>query len=823
MNADDTFDNIHASERIEDIDVSEEMQTSFLEYAYSVIYSRALPDARDGLKPVQRRILYQMTEMGLRPDKGHVKSARVVGEVMGKLHPHGDASIYDALVRLAQSFTMRVPLIDGHGNFGSLDDGPAAPRYTEARLAGPALAMTDDLAEDVVDFVPNYDNQLLQPEVLPAAYPNLLVNGASGIAVGMATNMAPHNMIEVIAAARHLLAHPDASLDDLMEFVPGPDLPGGGTIVGLSGIRDAYATGRGSFRIRARVAVEALTARKSGLVVTELPYLVGPEKVIEKIKEGVNAKKINGISDVTDLTDRSHGLRLVIGIKTGFSTDAVLEQLYRLTPLESSFNINNVALVNGGPKTLGLRELLDVYVGHRIQVVTRRSEFRLARRRERLHLVEGLLIAILDIDEVIQVIRSSDDTAQARTRLMEVFDLTLIQTDYILELQLRRLTKFSRIELESERDRLRAEIDELVALLASTPAIRALVSAELAEVSDRFGTPRRTLLTDARPIATGAAAKRAAAVLEVADVPCRVFLSATGRIARVDLVGAEQAPLTITVPARRSKHDAIRSSIDTTSRAEIGAVTSRGRLIRFTPVDLPMLPATSIQLAAGVTVAEYLGLTDRSESVLALVSLTSEQPIVVGTSQGVVKRVIAGNYPNRPDFELIGLKPGDTVIGAGQGTDDDELVFVTSDAQLLRFPASVVRPQGCPAAGMAGVKLSAGAQAVFFTALSAADAADAEVVTIAAGAPTLLGDETGSAKVSDLAEFPGKGRATGGVRAHRFLKGETNLQLAWVGAAPAHAVSSVGQVRALPEGGVRRDGSGTPLEGTVAAVGGQIR
>ncbi len=823
MNADDTFDNIHASERIEDIDVSEEMQTSFLEYAYSVIYSRALPDARDGLKPVQRRILYQMTEMGLRPDKGHVKSARVVGEVMGKLHPHGDASIYDALVRLAQSFTMRVPLIDGHGNFGSLDDGPAAPRYTEARLAGPALAMTDDLAEDVVDFVPNYDNQLLQPEVLPAAYPNLLVNGASGIAVGMATNMAPHNMIEVIAAARHLLAHPDASLDDLMEFVPGPDLPSGGTIVGLSGIRDAYATGRGSFRIRARVAVEAITARKSGLVVTELPYLVGPEKVIEKIKEGVNAKKINGISDVTDLTDRSHGLRLVIGIKTGFSTDAVLEQLYRLTPLESSFNINNVALVNGGPKTLGLRELLDVYVGHRIQVVTRRSEFRLARRRERLHLVEGLLIAILDIDEVIQVIRSSDDTAQARTRLMEVFDLTLIQTDYILELQLRRLTRFSRIELESERDRLRAEIDELIALLASTPAIRALVSAELAEVSDRFGTPRRTLLTDARPIATGAAAKRAAAVLEVADVPCRVFLSATGRIARVDLLGAEQTPLTITVPARRSKHDAIRSSIDTTSRAEIGAVTSRGRLIRFTPVDLPMLPATSIQLAAGVTVAEYLGLTDRSESVLALVSLTSEEPIVVGTSQGVVKRVIAGNYPNRSDFELIGLKPGDAVIGAGQGTDDDELVFVTSDAQLLRFPASVVRPQGCPAAGMAGVKLASGAHAVFFAALSAADAADAEVVTIAAGAPTLLGDETGSAKVSDLAEFPGKGRATGGVRAHRFLKGETTLQLAWVGAAPAHAVSAVGQVRGLPAGGARRDGSGTPLESAVAAVGGQIR
>ncbi|MET0842421.1 MAG: DNA gyrase subunit A, partial [Mycetocola sp.] len=286
------------TERIEDVDVSVEMQGSFLEYAYSVIYSRALPDARDGLKPVQRRILYMMTEMGLRPDRGHVKSARVVGEVMGKLHPHGDSAIYDTLVRLAQPFTLRVPLIDGHGNFGSLDDGPAAARYTEARLDAAALAMTDELDEDVVDFVPNYDNQLTQPDVLPAAFPNLLVNGASGIAVGMATNMAPHNLIEVIGAARHLLSHPNATLDELMEYVPGPDLPTGGTIVGLDGIKDAYATGRGSFKTRAKVSVESLSARKSGLIVTELPYLVGPERVIEKIKDGVTNKKLSGISDV---------------------------------------------------------------------------------------------------------------------------------------------------------------------------------------------------------------------------------------------------------------------------------------------------------------------------------------------------------------------------------------------------------------------------------------------------------------------------------------------------------------------------------------------
>ena len=811
------------AERIEDVDVSDEMQGSFLEYAYSVIYSRALPDARDGLKPVQRRILYMMSDMGLRPDRGHVKSARVVGEVMGKLHPHGDTAIYDALVRLAQPFTLRVPLVDGHGNFGSLDDGPAAARYTEARLAAPAMSMTEHLDEDVVDFVPNYDNSHQQPEVLPAAIPNLLVNGASGIAVGMATNMAPHNLIEVVQAARHLIEHPEATLDDLMEFVPGPDFPSGGTIVGLAGIRDAYATGRGSFKTRARVSVEQITARKTGLVVTELPYLVGPEKVIEKIKDGVNAKKITGISDVTDLTDRKRGLRLVIGVKTGFNPQAVLEQLYRLTPLEDSFNINNVALVDGQPQTLGLRDLLSVYIAHRVRVVTRRSEFRLARRRERLHLVEGLLIAILDIDEVIQVIRTSDDADAARTRLQEVFDLSHLQAEYILELRLRRLTRFSRIELEAERDQLLAEIAQLEELLASDARIRALVADELARAAELYGTPRRTLLTEARPQPAGSSRKAiAAADLEHADVPCRVFLSSTGRIARVDRQPGDEA-IAVTAPARRSKHDAIRSSLDTTSRTEIGAVTSRGRLIRFSPLELPVMPGNSVQLGAGVRVAEYLALTDRDEHVLALVSVEAARPIVLGTAQGVVKRVAPGGYPSRPDFEVIALKPGDRVVGAAQGGDDDELVFVTSDAQLLHFPASGVRPQGCAAGGMAGVKLDAGASVISFTVLAPDEVAEAVVVTVAAAADTLLGADPGTAKVSDFSEFPAKGRATGGVRAQRFLKGQDALSVAWVGPAPARALGNDGSIRALPEGGAKRDGSGTALEAVVQVVGRGIR
>src|SRR6516165_4077373 len=396
-------------ENIVDIDVTEEMRGSYLEYAYSVIYQRALPDARDGLKPVHRRILYQMAEMGLRPDRPHVKCARVVGDVMGRLHPHGDGAIYDALVRMAQPWAMRLPLVDGHGNFGSPDDGPAAYRYTEARLAQAALEMTSSLDEDTVDFVDNYDGSQTQPEVLPAAFPNLLVNGAAGIAVGMATNMAPHNLGEVIAAARHLISNPDADLETLMRFVPGPDLPTGGKIVGLSGIREAYETGRGIFRTRATGRIEKLTPRRTGIVVTELPYNVGPEKVITRIKDLVGAKKLAGISDLKDLTDRQRGLHLVIEIRSGFHPEAVLEELYRLTPMEETFGINNVALVDGQPKVLGLRDLLQIYVDHRIEVVRRRSEYRRRRREDRLHLVDGLVIALLNIDEVIEVIRGSDN------------------------------------------------------------------------------------------------------------------------------------------------------------------------------------------------------------------------------------------------------------------------------------------------------------------------------------------------------------------------------------------------------------------------------
>ncbi|UJP11089.1 DNA topoisomerase IV subunit A [Microbacterium sp. KUDC0406] len=797
-------------ERIQDIDLSQEMQGSFLEYAYSVIYSRALPDARDGMKPVQRRILYQMAEMGLRPDRGHVKSARVVGEVMGKLHPHGDSAIYDALVRLAQDFALRVPLVDGHGNFGSLDDGPAASRYTEARLAASALSMTESLDEDVVDFVPNYDGQFQQPAVLPAAFPNLLVNGASGIAVGMATNMAPHNLIEVVAAATHLLENPDASTEELMEFVPGPDFPSGGILMGLDGVKDAYMTGRGAFKLRAKTSIESLGPRRTGIVVTELPYQVGPERVIAKLKDAVNAKKLQGISDVQDLTDRKNGLRLVISVKTGFDPAAVLEQLFRLTPLEDSFSINNVALVEGQPRTLGLKELLRVYLAHRIEVVTRRSQYRLARRNERLHLVRGLLLAILDIDEVIQVIRSSDDSETARARLQQVFDLDEIQAEYILELRLRRLTKFSRLELETERDKLMAEIAELETLLGDPALLRAQVAQELDAVAETFGTPRRTLLLNAAPPKQRSA--KSAAELQIADAPTTVLLSTTGRAVRVDL----EPGATIATPARRSKHDGIIARLDTTTRSEIGAVTSAGRVVRFTPVDIPAVPATSVGLGAGVRIADYLGITDRSERVLALIRFDDDTPVALGTKDGVVKRVVPSALPVRPELEIIGLKPKDAVVGAAPAPEDAELVFVTSDAQLLHFAASGVRPQGAPAAGMAGIKLGAGAEVISFTVVSSPE--DAVVVTVSGAEGMLAGTDNGRAKVSLFSEFPGKGRATGGVRAHAFLKGEDRLRLAWVGTEP-RALGTDGAARQLPESGAKRDASGQPLESVIGSVG----
>jgi DNA gyrase subunit A len=796
------------TERIVDIDVASEMQTSFLEYAYSVIYSRALPDARDGLKPVQRRILYSMDEMGIRPDRSHVKCARVVGQVMGQYHPHGDTAIYDALVRMAQPWAMRLPLIDGHGNFGSLDDGPAAMRYTECRMAPAAAAMTDGLDEETVDFKPNYDGKDVEPAVLPAAFPNLLVNGATGIAVGMATNCPPHNLVEVVQALRHLIKQPDANIDELMRFIPGPDLPSGGKIIGLDGIRDAYHTGKGSFRMRATARIEQVHPRRKGIVITELPYLIGPERVIEQIKSLVNGRRLQGIADVKDLSDRANGTRLVIEIKSGFNPDAILEQLYKLTKIEDNYAINAVALVDGQPRTLTLRDLLTVYLEHRYEVTRRRTEFARSKAQERLHLVEGLLVAILDIDDVIAIIRTSDDTAHARSRLMEVFDLSETQTNYILEMPLRRLTRFSRIELESERGKLEATIAELTEILENPDQLRALVGNHLAEIAQQHGTPRRTILLAASGVATTAAA----APLEVADDPCWVLLSSAGLLARTN--HAQPLPPV----GARANHDVIVSKIISTARGDCGVITSAGRLIKISTLDLPTVPITAHapNLQGGTHVSELITL-DPEEKILCLTTLAEDSlGLALGTAFGVVKRVNP-EILGKESWDVIRLEAGDRVVGAVELTSTHaELVFLTNDAQLLHFPTSAVRPQGRSGGGMAGIKLGVGASVVYFGAVLATDAV---VVTVSGSSRALPGTDAGSVKATGFEHYPAKGRATGGVRCHRFLKGEDSLLLGWVGEAPAIAAAASGSPVPLPAVDARRDGSGIPGTQPIAAIG----
>lgn len=761
------FDPRTVKENIVETPLNEEMSKSFLEYAYSVIYARALPDARDGLKPVQRRIIYQMGQMNLNPDRPYMKSARVVGEVMGKLHPHGDSAIYEAMVRLAQPFAMRLPLVDGHGNFGSLDDGPAASRYTEARMAPAALGMNADIAEDTVDFTPNYDNKLQEPTVLPAAIPNLLVNGGSGIAVGMATNMATHNLGEVVAAAKHLMRHPDATLEELMRYVPGPDWPGGGVIVGRKGIREAYETGRGALTTRSVTHIENVTARKKAIVVTELPFMVGPERVLERISEGVKNRKLDGISGAIDLTDRHNGTRLVIEIKTGFDPNAVLAQLFKHTPLQDNFTINNVALVNGRPHTMGLKEMLQVWVDHRRVVIRRRSEFRRKKALERLHLVEGLLLAMVDIDEVIQVIRSSDDAEAAKTKLIAVFDLDEIQAQYILDLRLRRLTKMSRIELEAERDDLKRRIEELERILASDEALDGVVIDEMDDAVAKYGTPRRTVLLDedeegnltpvvahgddgvsanamaaARAAATvssaaadvAAAAKAAkkagdenatASALQIDDEPCAVMLSATGLIARTSEDAVERWE-NRSASDGRAKDDQIVSMFRASTRSSYGLVTSAGRLVLAHVVELPKVSADGpLSVTGGVKAEELLGMTEstdpiRGERVIAAIDMPSTDdggqlvPLALGTRNGVVKRWNRESPTTMDSWSVIDLKDDDEVLAAAEARDEDRLVFVSTDSSLLTFEAKNVRPQGRTAGGMAGIRLAEGCSVAAF-------------------------------------------------------------------------------------------------------------
>ncbi|WP_433273474.1 DNA topoisomerase (ATP-hydrolyzing) [Actinosynnema sp. CS-041913] len=732
-----------------------------------------------------------------------VVAGQVVHNCMGKYHPHGDTAIYDAMVRLAQDFSLNTPLVDGHGNFGSPDDGPAASRYTEARMSPAAMLLVGELDEETVDFRPNYDGSLQEPSVLPAAFPNLLVNGTSGIAVGMATNMIPHNLAEVVAAARWLVTHPDASLDKLMEFIPGPDLPTGGVLLGLDEVRKAYETGRGVVRMRAKVETGPLEGSRGrqAITVTELPYGVGPEKIIEKITDEVTkSKRLTGIADVKDLTDRENGTRVVIECKVGVNPQALLADLYRLTPMEQSFGINNLVLVEGQPRTLGLKALLEVFLAHRYEVVTRRTRYRRRKREDRLHLVEGLLKALLDIDKVIKLIRGSENAQAAKEGLMKTFKLSEVQATYILDTPLRRLTRYDAIELEAEQERLRDEIAELSKILDDERELKKVVSGELAKVAKDLQYERRTVLLDG-DLKEVLAASKPAGPLEVADDPCQVVLSATGLVARTAAESEEASE------ARRrngrTKHDAVAAIVHTTARGQVLLVTNRGRAFKTDVLPLPVLPEQSgtVSLSGGMAASELVDL-DKGEKVIGIAPLsdTGSPGLAMGTRQGVVK-VCSPEWPVRSDeFEVISLKEGDELVGVTWlGSAEETLVFVSSEASLLRYSASLVRPQGLKGGGMAGINLPGDARVVFFGAVRTDDDEHGE--------PMVVTSTGQSVKVTPFAEYPAKGRATGGVRAHRFLKGEAGLALAWVGPRPAGAADNGSPVE-LPAVDQRRDGSG---------------
>ena len=696
------FEGSYAREVI-DVPVTQELGESFMAYSLSVITARAIPDVRDGLKPVQRRILHAMADMGMRPDRPHRKCAGVVGDTMGKYHPHGDGAIYDALTRMGQSFGRNITLVDPHGNFGSLDDPPAAYRYTECRLTEAAMEMLGEIDEDTVEFRPTFDGERQEPLYLPARLPNLLVNGTSGIAVGMATNMAPHNLGEVYEAIRIVMTkrRPKPTVADLMEVLPGPDFPSGGVVVD-DGLAEAYATGRGTVRLRATAEVVDLTRARQGIVVTELPYLVGPERVVGRIQELMRNGKLPLVTDVKNTSDRHTGLRIEIELRPGANGRAVLTELYRVTPMEDSFGINNVVLVDGVPTTVGLIELCQHYIDHRLDVVRRRTAFRLDKAQRRLHLVEGLLVALDAIDLVVSIIRSSQDAGEARDRLMAELSLSEVQAVHILDMQLRRLTALAKLELEAEAEELRGRIAEFEKILASDKRQRTIVLSELEELVAVHGFERRSRIV--RPDQLDDVTLQEAAAEEAAtrvEEPCVVSLSTSG------VVGRE--PVEWPRPATFGRHDVLRQRVATTTHSQLAALTSRGRVF---PVSVDACAEVTGR-TRGTPVSDLVAL-DRGEAVVALVAPgrtggEDPPPIMGTTANGVVKRLavadVVSTGPGRP---VIKLKPGDSVVAAFPAPDGTDVVLVASNAQVLRCAAANVPVQGPGAGGVAGMKLADG-------------------------------------------------------------------------------------------------------------------
>ncbi|MCU1379516.1 MAG: gyrA [Acidimicrobiales bacterium] len=795
---------------IEPIEIQEEMERSFLDYAMSVIVSRALPDARDGLKPVHRRILYGMHDVGARSDRPHMKSARVTGDVMGKYHPHGDASIYDALVRMAQDVSLRHPQVDGHGNFGSPDHPAAAARYTESRLAPLANVMLDGIDEDTVDWADNYSGEFREPTVLPSRFPNLLVNGSQGIAVGMATNIPPHNLGEAIDAVTHLLANPDAAVDDLLEFVKGPDFPTGGLILGRGGILDAYRTGRGSIKMRARAEIEE---RKAGtyIVVSELPYQASPAGILTKIADLVGNKELDGIADIND---ESSGIttKLVIKLKRDANANVVLNNLYKHTPLQTSFGVNMVALVDGVPRTLNLLQMLQAYIGHQVEVITRRSQFRLDKRLKRAHIIEGLVKALNVIDEIIALIRASEDKAAARAGLMtEPFEFSEEQAEHILDMRLSQLTRLARVDLDAELAKLQEEIAELRSILDDDVTLREVIRTELAEVKAKYATPRKAEITfdpgDMNNLDL------------IDDEELVVTLSATGYVKTVafDAFRTQSRGGRGVAGTKLRDDDYVTHIVTTTAHSYLLFFSNRGRVYRLRAHEIPMKERT----ARGMAIVNLLPLAadERIQAIIDTRDYESHKFLFFATKRGQVKKTKFTEYDSslRAGLIAINLRDDDELVRVIPTNGGDDIFMVSKDGMTIRFSEDEVRPMGRSAAGVRGMKLKSGGDDEVVSVDVARDEADILIVT-----------ESGFGKRTKLERFNQQGRGGQGVRGMKLTAKRGGVVAAFMAGLDDDiiVIASGGTVIRMPVRGISsqgRDATGVRVmnldEGqTVAAV-----
>ena len=748
-------------DKIQDVSLEEEVKTSFINYAMSVIASRALPDVRDGLKPVHRRILYAMEELGLHPNKGYKKSARITGDTMGKYHPHGNAAIYDAMVRMAQDFSMRYPLVDGHGNFGSLDgDGAAAERYTEAKLSKISSYMIEGIDKDTVDFVPNYDEEFLEPSVLPSRFPNLLVNGSSGIAVGMATNIPPHNLTEVIDGVVRIIdnnvADLDTDIDELMEIIKGPDFPTGANILGTSGIKSAYKTGKGSVTVRGEAVIETKKNGKEMIVITEIPFMVNKAQMVEKIGELIKDKKIEGIADLRDESNR-HGIRIVVELKRDVNSAIILNNLYKYSQLQNTFSINMLALVNNEPRTLNLKQALTYYLEHQIDVIVRRTKFELDKAQKRLHILEGLLIALDHIDEVIAIIRSSSDTATAKTRLMERFDLSEIQATAIVDMRLRALTGLERDRLENEYNELKLLVAELMGILADKNKQYAIVREEILVIRDKFGDARRTKIQ---------LASDGDINIEdlIDDEMCVITMTHLGYIKRMalDTYKSQNRGGKGIMGMQTREEDMVKNLFVTNTHSNLLYFTDKGRAFIKKVYEIPEATRT----AKGLAMVNLISLApdEKITTVIPMKDFSADEYFVMVTRHGVIKKTHLDVFKNinKSGIRALTIKDGDELISVLKAEEESEVFVATELGMGIMFNLSDVRPMGRAAAGVKAITLNPTDRVI-----------GAEVVDFQR--KILLVSKLGLGKVTEIEHFRHQKRGGKGLKVYKITSRTGNL------------------------------------------------